>query len=216
MKKSYMNILNDEELFNDFMENINYENILDQIDPGPIFDNVTRFLNFKLDLTIRDKIKSTGGKWPSASGNVIAFDSKFIKQYLYLNAERIVEEIIEALDIEYMRQLIWNYINNFLSNFDINNYALTINAIFKDKFDIYKKNQKSMRHQISDIAGEITNLLGDDYQINIQAPLYQVLATVDVAKLFLQDIFIGIMFFLWILCILLVYSLIILLILFKS
>ena len=207
LDKNILSMLKTGNIPSDFKYNIDYENILEQIDPGPIFNNITKYLNFKLNLTIRETIKSTGGKWPSASGNVIAFDSKFIKQYLYLNAERIVEEIIEALDIEYMRQLIWNYINNFLSNFDINNYALTINAIFKDKFDIYKKNQKSMRHQISDIAGEITNLLGDDYQINIQAPLYQVLATVDVAKLFLQDIFIGIMFFLWILCILLVYSL---------
>ena len=51
------------------------------------------------------------------------------------------------------------------------------------------------------------NLLGDDYQINIQAPIYTVMSSVEVLKLFLQDIFIGIMFFLWVLCILLVYSL---------
>ena len=78
----------------DFKYNIDYENILEQIDPGPIFNNITKYLNFKLNLTIRETIKSTGGKWPSASGNVIAFDSKFIKKYLYLKAERIVKEII--------------------------------------------------------------------------------------------------------------------------
>ena len=190
-----------------FKYNIDYESILEKIDPGPIFDNITQFINFKLNLTIRETVKSTKGKWPSASGNVIAIDSKHINNYLYLNAERIVDEIVKALDIEAMREIIRKYIDNYLKDFDINKYALTINAIFKDKFGIYKKNQKSMRHYISNIAGEIMNLLGDDYQINIQAPIYTVMSSVEVLKLFLQDIFIGIMFFLWVLCILLVYSL---------
>ena len=190
-----------------FNYDIDYESILNQIDPSSIFDNITQFINFKLNLTIRETIKSTGGKWPSASGNVIAMDSKHVTKYLYSNAERIVDEIVKALDIEQMRDFIWNYINNYLTGFDINNYALTVNAIFKDKFDIYKKDQKSMRHYISDIAGQITTLLGENYQVNIQAPIYQIMSTVEVAKLFLQDIFIGIMFFLWILCVLLVYSL---------
>ena len=190
-----------------FKYNIDYESIIQQIDPSPFINNITKFLNFKLNLTIKEKIKSTGGKWPSASGNVVAFDSKHIMKYLEINAERIVDEIVKSLHIEPMREIIWNYINGFLKNFDIYKYALTINAVFKDKFDIYKKDQKSMRHYISDIAGEITTLLGEDYQINIQAPIYSVMASVEIAKLFLQDIFIGIMFFLWILCVLLVYSL---------
>ena len=190
-----------------FKHNIDYDSILDQFDPFPYFDNITKFLNFKLNLTIKERIDPTDGKWPSASGNAIAFDSKHIKQYLYLNAERIVDEIVKALNIEAMRNLIWNFINNYLKDFDINKYSLTVNAIFKDKFDIYKKDQKSMRHYISNIAGEITTLLGEDFQVNIQAPIYAMISTVEIAKLFLQDIFIGIMFFLWILCVLLVYSL---------
>ena len=118
-----------------------------------------------------------------------------------------MDEIVKALNIEAIRNLIWNFINNYLKDFDINKYSLTVNAIFKDKFDIYKKDQKSMRHYISNIAGEITTLLGEDFQVNIQAPIYAMISTVEIAKLFLQDIFIGIMFFLWILCVLLVYSL---------
>ena len=207
INKNIINILKTGEVPLSFNYDIDYQSILDQIDPGQIFDNLTQFLNFKLNLTIRETIKSTGGKWPSASGNVIAMDSKHITKYLYSNAERIVDEIVEALDAKGFKDLIWEYINNYLKDFDINNYALTINAIFKDKFDIYKKDQKSMRHYISNIAGEITTLLGEDYKINIQAPIYQIMSTVEIAKLFLQDIFIGIMFFLWILCVLLVYSL---------
>jgi len=207
LNKDTLDIIQKGNLPLDYMNNINYENIIDQIDPSPIFDKLTKYLNFQLNLTIREKIKSTGGKWPSASGNVIAFDSKHVNKYLHLNAERIVDEIVKALGIESLKELIMTMINKYMEGFDINKYALTINAIFKDKFDIYKKDQKSMRHYISDIAGEITTLLGEDYQVNIQAPIYAVMSSVEIAKLFLQDIFIGIIIFLWILCVLLVYSL---------
>ena len=186
------------------MNFINYNNEFSQ---DSIIDNITQFLNFQLNLTVKERIKSTGGKWPSASGNVLAMDSRHIKDYLYLNAERIVDEIVNTYHMEALRQLIWNYINNFLKDFDINNYALTINAIFKDKFEIYKKDKTSMRHYLSEIAEDITTSLGANYQVNIEVPIYQIMSGVETAKLFLQDIFIGIMFFLWMLCVLLVYSL---------
>ena len=205
--KEILNILSKRNITNYLKNDINYFNLLKGILRDSIFDNITQFLNFKLNLTVKDKVKATGGKWPSASGNVLAMDCKHILDYLYLNAERIVDEIVETYHVDFMRQIIWNYINNFLKDFDINNYALTVNAIFKDKFEIYSKDQKSMRHYISEKAAEITTILGTNYQVNIEAPLYQIMAGVEYAKLFLQDIFIGIMFFLWMLCILLVYSL---------
>ena len=193
----------------DLLNNINIEDIFGQFsqDPIPTLENITEFLNFQLNLTVREQIKATGGKWPSASGNVLAMDSRHIKDYLYLNAERIIDEIISAFHLEIFKNLIWNFTETYLKDFDINNYALTINAIFKDKFEIYKKDQKSMRYYISNIASEITTLLGLNYQVNIELPIYLIMAGVEVAKIFLQDIFIGIMFFLWMLCVLLVYSL---------
>ena len=204
-----LNNLSSGNLINNFIKDINYKKIFQQFndDPPIPLDNITQFLNFQLNLTVREKVKNTGGKWPSASGNVLAMDSRHIKDYLYINAERIVEEIVAYFHIDPLKDLVWKYVEDYLSVFDINNYALTVNAIFKDKFEIYKKDQKSMRHHISDIASEITTLLGFNYQVNIQLPIYEIMAGVEVAKLFLQDIFIGIMFFLWMLCVLLVYSL---------
>ena len=207
LNKDTLDIIQKGDIPLDFTNNINYENIINQVDPSPVIDKLTKYLNFQLNLTIRDKIKSTGGKWPSASGNVIAFDSKHINKYLKLNAERIVDDILKAIKFESLKELVMTFINKYLEGFDINKYALTINAVFKDKFDIYQRDQKSMRHYISDIAGEITTLLGEDYQVNIQAPIYAVMSSLEIAKLFLQDIFIGIIIFLWILCVLLVYSL---------
>ena len=207
LDKNAFNYLSSGYLMSYILNYIDFEHKLNQFDPDTILDNITQFLNFKLNLTVKEKVKGTGGKWPSASGNVLAFDSKHVRDYLYLNAERIVDEIVTAFNIEPLKPSILNYVNNFLKDFDINNYALTVNAIFKDKFEIYKKDQKSMRHYISDIAEEITTLLGINYQVNIQLPIYEIMGGVEMAKLFLQDIFIGIMVFLWILCVLLVYSL---------
>ena len=190
-----------------FKRNVNLIKLFKRLNQIPTFDNITQFLNFRLNLTVREKVKSTGGKWPSASGNVLAMDSRHILDYLSINAERIVDEIVESFDISGLKPLILNYIKNFLQGFDINNYALTVNAIFKDKFEIYSKDQKGMRHYISNIAGEITEIMGIDYKVNIEVPLYQIMSGLEYAKIFLQDIFIGIMFFLWMLCVLLVYSL---------
>ena len=202
IKNNYKDILNSL-----LKRNINLIKSYKRLNQIPTLDNITQFLNFKLNLTVREKVKATGGKWPSASGNVLAMDSRHILDYLSINAERIVDEVVQSFDISYLKPLIWNYVENFLKDFDINNYALTVNAIFKDKFEIYRKDQKDMRHYISDIAGEITELLGMDYKVNIEAPLYQLMGGLEYAKIFLQDIFIGIMFFLWMLCVLLVYSL---------
>ena len=202
IQNDYKNILNSL-----FKRNVNLISLFKRLNQIPTFDNITQFLNFRLNLTVREKVKATGGKWPSASGNVLAMDSRHILDYLSINAERIVDEIVESFDISYLKPIIWNYVQNFLKDFDINNYALTVNAIFKDKFEIYSKDQKGMRHYISDIAGEITEMLGMDYMVNIEAPLYQIMAGLEYPKIFLQDIFIGIMFFLWMLCVLLVYSL---------
>ena len=202
IKNEYKDILNSL-----FKGNVNLIKVYKKLSQIPTFDNITQFLNFKLNLTVREKVKATGGKWPSASGNVLAMDSRHILDYLSINAERIVDEIVKSFDISYLKPIIMNYVQNFLKDFDINNYALTVNAIFKDKFEIYSKTQKEMRHYISDIAGEITDMLGIDYKVNIETPLYQIMAGLEYPKIFLQDIFIGIMFFLWMLCVLLVYSL---------
>ena len=204
LDKNILNYIFSGDLLNFIKKDINIEELFQ---PSIDIDNITDFLNFELNLTVKEKINGTGGKWPSASGNVIAIDSKHIKDYLLLNAERIVDEIVKAFDIEFLKVIIMAFVETILKQFDINNYALTINAIFKDKYEIYKKDQKSMRHYISDIAAEITTLLGYNYQVNLQLPLYSIMSGVEVAKLFLQDIFIGIMFFLWMLCVLLIYSL---------
>ena len=75
-----------------------------------VADNISKYPGHKKHLAENIKeysqIKDTKEKYIKIPLNLNA------KQYLYLNAERIVDEIVKALNIEAMRNLIWNFINN--------------------------------------------------------------------------------------------------------
>ena len=79
-----------------------------------------------------------------------------IRDYLYLNIKRITDEIVKVLHLQNMDKIIWKNIGSNIRDFDINNYTLTINAIFKDKFKVYKKDIKNIRYYISKITEDIT------------------------------------------------------------
>jgi hypothetical protein len=84
-----------------------------------IFDNITKFINIKLNLKIKNKIKSDEGKWPNSLGNVVAIDSRNIKDYLILNSKRILEEILSSFKMESMEKVIWKSLEKYINAFDI-------------------------------------------------------------------------------------------------
>ena len=190
----------------DFIQNnIDYDALLSE---NKIFyENFTTFFDVKLNLTIRRKIKSTDGKWPSSFGNVLAIDSKHFNDYLYLNLKRMIDEILKSLHFENIDKIVFKTLDGYIKDFDINNYTLTINAIFKNKFNIYKENINNIRYYISKITEDISNSLGSNNNVIIQTPLYGVIAGFNVVKIFLSNILYCIMVFLWILSIILVNSL---------
>ena len=179
---------------NNFIEKFTDEDLLD-------------LLSFQLNLTIKTKVSSTEGKWPSASGNVIAIDSKYMNNYLEYNAIRIIKLISKKIDIPFIEDFLIEFTKNVLKDFNINKYALSINGIINNKFDLYKLNQNDMRVKISDLSVDITNSLGIDYKIQVTLPIFTMMKTIEIAKVFLQNIFYGIMFFLWLLSVILIYSL---------
>ena len=192
-------------LTNFIEDNIDYDSLLNE--DNNISDNITQYFNIKLNLTIKGKVKSTDGKWPDALGNVLAIDSKHIRDYLYINTKRIMDDILKVLGLENMDKIIWKNIDNYIRDFDIYNYALTLNIIFKDKFGIYEKDEKKIRHYISKITEDITSSLGVNSKVNIKTPVYKFMVGLNNIKVFLYTIFFGIMFFLWLISIILVNSL---------
>ena len=190
------------------LEDIEYKKYFEEFaEQESNFDNITKLINIRLNLTILNKIKSSGGKWPSISGNVLAIDSKHIKDYLYLNSKNILEEMFNLIKIDTLKNRLRNSVDKFIENLDINKYCLTINIMLNDKFEIYKKEIKDRRHHFSKITNSIVRALGKDFKVNIRAPIYETIDGFNGLKIFLEDIFFGIMVFLWMLSVLLVYSL---------
>ena len=190
--------------------NIDYYNIFNQYKgeiSEPFFEQIFQFSNFKLNLTVKAKIKPSEGKWPSSSGNVLAIDCNHILHYLHMNGKRIDKEIIDTFGIKNKTNNLYNYFNKSLKDFDLNKYALTVNAIFKDKFKIYSQGSKSMRYYMSNKVSEIIDAIGPNFKVNINMPLTDNLKKLEVIIIFLQVIMFGIMTFLWILSVILVYSL---------
>jgi len=208
--KKILNLSQKGNITNYIKYNLDYHKILNQYKgemSEPFFDQIFQFSNFKLNLTVKAKIKPSEGKWPSSSGNVLAIDCNHILHYLHLNGKRIDKEIIDTFGIKNKTNILYNYLNKSLKDFDLNKYALTVNAIFKDKFKIYSQGSKSMRYYMSNKVSEIIEALGTGFKVNINIPLTDSLKRLEVIIVFLQVIMFGIMAFLWILSVILVYSL---------
>ena len=59
INKNFFDILKKGQIPEYIKHNIDYGSILEQFDPFPFFGNITKFINFKLNLTIKEKIKPT-------------------------------------------------------------------------------------------------------------------------------------------------------------
>lgn len=191
------------ELKDNYTININTSKIMESFTDIEL----DKIISFKLDLQVKEMVPQTSGKWPSASGNVVAIDSNFMKQYLETNLVRILQIISDRYKNPFIVEVIEVFAKNILSDFRINKYALTVNGILKNKFDTYLRTQSELRRHMSKKSEEIIKVLGYDYPVSITMPIYTAMKTIEIAKVFLQNIFIGIMVFLWLLSVLLIYSL---------
>ena len=76
------------------------------------------------------------------------------------------------------------------------------------KFNIYKKDENEQRRIFAKITDNISRKLGYNYPVTSEIPLYMGFKIFNIVKIFLKNIFNSIIFFIWILRFMLVYSLI--------
>ncbi len=183
---------------------INLRNLLTALSDTDLIELTT----FKIKLHIKNVIKNESGKWPSLLGNAIAFDSKYAVNYINYNiAEKLKVLIKRFSNIDISEETIIQNLNK-TNTLKINEYTPTVNIILEDKFNIYKNDENNQRRKFAKLTDSISKKLGLQYPINTQIPLYVGFKVFNIVKIFLKNIFNSIIFFLWILSFMLVYSLI--------
>ena len=181
---------------------LNITNFLEKFNDTEL-DNIA---TIELDLNVVDIVKKDG-KWPSASGNVIALDSNYFNSYLLSNLLRGFDIIAEKINNDMISRYLKQTIVSAVKNFNINKYALTVNAILKEKYEVYKLSPQQMRYKLTEQTKEILETLGNDFPVSINIPIVNSMVNVEMGMVFLENIFMIIMGFLWMLSVILVYTL---------
>jgi ABC-type antimicrobial peptide transport system permease subunit len=183
---------------------INIENFLDNLTDEELLD----FSTFKINLRIKNVIKTESGKWPSILGNTIAFDSNHSINYINKNlAEKIKYLIKKNFNIEIDDKILEENLKKY-NKIEINKYVPFVNIVLNDKFEIYRYDENTQRRNFAKITDKILRKLGYNYPVTSQTPLYIGFKFFNIVKIFLKNILNSIIFFLWILSFMLVYSLI--------
>ena len=91
--------------------------------------------------------------------------------------------------------------------FNLDKYALIINILLKDKFNLYGTSNDVRRHNIVKSADKLIAKLGYDFPVSIESPVYESFSQINIVKIFMDNIFYSVTFFLVILSTILIYSL---------
>jgi len=94
-----------------------------------------------------------------------------------------------------------------MGNFSLDKFAMTVNIILKDKFTIYNNKENIQQQLLAKFSNYIISILGLDFPAQITTPVFFSYQSLSIVKIFLDNILNSVMFFLSILCILLIYSL---------
>eukprot|EP00357_Protocruzia_adherens_P031584 CAMPEP_0114984976 /NCGR_PEP_ID=MMETSP0216-20121206/7590_1 /TAXON_ID=223996 /ORGANISM="Protocruzia adherens, Strain Boccale" /LENGTH=1353 /DNA_ID=CAMNT_0002347201 /DNA_START=273 /DNA_END=4334 /DNA_ORIENTATION=+ len=163
-------------------------------------------LSYKYNVV--DAVESPQGKWPNALGNVIFIDSRYIPEMLATNLEGAFEalSLVNPFFLAFQSQ-----VRDFFETIreaDIEEYALTINFMIKNRAEIYS-NVDNAKAGVGSAINSVYGELGPDHKSTIQMPLYTALSNLEFIKYLLDTVFVSVVFFLGFLSILLIYSLMI-------
>lgn len=173
--------------------------------------------SFKLKLRIKEVLNSDNSKgiYPKSLDNVIIIDSTYMKDYLIQNIIRVIDEYSEIKEAQktptqnsIMKIIKEDIRRNLFNNFNINDYALTINFLLNNKFKLYKQTKIGQLRDLIQISNQIIGNIDDTYPGKVIFPIYLTYKLYSIAENFLSNIFSSIVFFLIILSTILIYSLI--------
>ena len=86
-------------------------------------------------------------------------------------------------------------------------YALSVSIILKNKFEIYSQSDQNRQTTMAEITNKIMRKLGIDFPATLENTLLSAFKAISIVGIFLNNIFSSVIFFLIILCAMLIYSL---------
>ena len=166
------------------------------------------------DYAVIDEIKSPLGKYPDALGNVVLVDSKqfekiLLQQVRDLTADPLITLALQAasgtlgLDVT-----ILDDINDFLADFRMEDYALTVAATYRMRDEAYVLTQdEGLKAHMTYFTNELYSILGYNSSAAIEVPIFRALEGTEIIRLFLDQVFNAVVFVISMLSALLIYSL---------
>eukprot|EP00455_Lapot_gusevi_P003462 TRINITY_DN11415_c0_g1_i4.p1 TRINITY_DN11415_c0_g1~~TRINITY_DN11415_c0_g1_i4.p1 ORF type:complete len:879 (-),score=175.03 TRINITY_DN11415_c0_g1_i4:116-2752(-) len=161
-------------------------------------------------LTIERVIDDPEGKWPESLGNVVLVDmlrlGEDIRREL-LNVIRAIRSVLPLLPPGPLSPLVIARINQLVSNFTVNDFALTSIIQYRDRADAYIKDQTALDADMIEFSNQASEALGVTFPASFELPIVKALQITYFIRLFLDNVFGAVLSLLFLLGMLLIYSL---------
>lgn len=154
-------------------------------------------------------VEEGDGKWPGSLGKVILIDDSHLAPFIIRAVSENIRQLLSKSNvfIKILGEILIRHLQD-LEDLPVEEYALTTQVMFKDRTEIYLKSTQErgviVRGYIRQLA---TECFGLDYRAKYEASLLDSVDQIGMAIILLNVIFMIVTFFLTLLSILLIYSL---------
>jgi len=172
-----------------------------------LIDAIVNALKMNLTLTVAEAVEDPNGKWPQGLGNVGLVDAAQFQKLVIASIRGSLNNVplgfgVTAADISQ-----FNDTFSVLDTFDIFDYTLMVNVILDNKVDVYGSTTDHMQSMLIRVSNDIYHILGVETASQPSAPIAVQMVAMQIIKAFLNNIFMAVLVFLFILSVMLIYSL---------
>jgi len=171
-----------------------------------ILDNQDALFVLNFDFQVIGSFDAPMGKFANSFGNAVVIDSNYlieeVTEVVNTNLNSLNSSIPTVLSSTFTTVL--NVTEN-LENLELNHYAMQVDAVFRNREDYYMSTPENNERMIINLQTDL-NL---DIPLESTAPVLGALEGLNFIRLFLQSTFMTIVFFMILLSVMLIYSLMI-------
>mmetsp|Transcript_2094 Transcript_2094/g.2662 ORF Transcript_2094/g.2662 Transcript_2094/m.2662 type:complete len:420 (-) Transcript_2094:15-1274(-) len=169
-----------------------------------IITNQEQLFIIRQDYSVIEGFESPNGKFPNSFGNVMVIDSKYILSALLKSVQTNFQSINNGnIYFQAVQTLLGD--TSSIADLDINSYALEVDTVLKNREKYYLGTPDDTNSKLLTVQ---TNL-GLRMLVQSRAPVAEAIVGFYYMRLFLQSIFATMVFFMVLLSVMLIYSLMI-------